>query len=82
MVYKWLSIYPGTLVSYPKSGTTVYDLTGNYTITTTNSTFEYTPDGVPAWRFNGNNSRLTVRDYVVDDDSNTYEGWFTRKSIQ
>jgi hypothetical protein len=69
------------LVSHPKSGTTVYDLTGNYSITATNSTYEKTPDGVPAWRFTGNNSRLTVVNYNVADSSNTYEGWFKINSI-
>jgi hypothetical protein len=64
------------LVSYPKSGTTVYDLTGNYGITATNSSYEVTPDGVPAWRFTGNNSRLDVVNFNVADSSNTYEGWF------
>ena len=69
------------LVSYPKSGTTVYDLTGNYSITATNSTYEKTSDGVPAWRFTGNNSRLNVVNFNVADSSNTYEGWFKINSI-
>jgi hypothetical protein len=69
------------LVSYPKSGTTIYDLTGTYSITATNSSYQVTPDGVPAWRFTGNNSRLNVVNYSVADSSNTYEGWFKINSI-
>jgi len=62
------AIDAGNLVSYPKSGTTAYDLTGSNNGTLTNGTgFSNVNDGT--WTFDGTDDYIRINRMVADDFS-------------